>query len=70
MKNWNMTDFVIFTYMVSSYNVWVNLLLYCDYPRFSIVWDLVLYPLQETNWWFRIRPPEIVSIVDGSYALE
>ena len=37
------------------------------FSYFSIIWNLVLYPVQKTNWWFMIWPPEFVSIVDGSY---
>ena len=32
----------------------VNYSLYCDFPKFSLVWNLVLYHVLETNWWFLI----------------
>ena len=53
--------------MISSYSFWANLFLYCDIPLFSIVWKLVLYHVEGTNWWLLIWPPKIVSTIYGSY---
>ena len=61
-----------FCYIAMSY-VFVHMasdpiyLAYCDLPWFVIVWKLVLYPVQGKNWRFFIWPPQIVSIVGGSY---
>ena len=68
MKNWNMTGFILFIcHMFSSYSFWANL--------FFILWFSLIFhclkagsvPCPWENWWVLIWPPEIVSILDGSY---
>ena len=66
MENWNMIGFVTLTcfHHIVSRLIYV---LYYDFPKFSFVWKLALYPVQWTNWSFLVWSPEIVRIVDGSY---
>ena len=62
-----MIDFVEFTcHLFSWYSFWVNLL------HFILWFSLIFHCLkagfvQGTKWWFPIWPPEIMSIVNGSY---
>ena len=61
VKQYNLTKF---THIVSGL-IYFYIVIFLD---FSDVWKLALCPVQGTNWWFVISPPDIVSTVDGTYS--
>ena len=64
MDNGNMMV-LWYSYVICFHHIVLEVIYfwYCDFPKFSLVWNPVLYHVLETNWWFLIWSPEIVSIV-------